>query len=88
MAKNHGARGAKPNTVHTVETYAQAVADELQLEQLNADLLNKATQMGMVPGSGSVTLDMGQGSQSSTASHDATDSGNASSDAPAQGQAQ
>lgn len=63
-------------------------ADELQLEQLNADLPNKATQMGMVPGSGSVTLDMGQGSQSSTASHDATDSGNASSDAPAQGQAQ
>lgn len=67
-------------------------ADELQLEQLNADLPNKATQMGMVPGSGSVTLDMGQGSQSSTSSHDATDSGSASADASAsasaQGQAQ
>lgn len=49
-------------------------ADELQLEQLNADLPNKATQLGMVPGSGSVTLDMGQGSADSQASHDATDS--------------
>lgn len=53
-------------------------ADELQLEQLNADLPNKATQMGMVPGSGSVTLDMGQGVQTSTP-HDATDAGSAAS---------
>lgn len=38
MAKNQGARGAKPNTVHTVETYAQTVADELQLELVEVTL--------------------------------------------------
>ena len=38
MAKNQGARGARPNTVHMAQTYAQAVADELGLELVEVTL--------------------------------------------------
>ena len=38
MAKNQGARGARPNTVHMAETCAQAVADELGLELVEVTL--------------------------------------------------
>lgn len=38
MAKNQGARGARPNTVHMVEGYAQAVADEQGLELVEVTL--------------------------------------------------
>ena len=38
MAKNNGARGAKPNTVHMVQIHAQAVADELGLELVEVTL--------------------------------------------------
>ena len=38
MAKNQGARGAKMNSVQTVEQFAQAVADELKLELVEVTL--------------------------------------------------
>ena len=38
MAKNNGARGAKPNTVHMVQIHAQSVADELGLELVEVTL--------------------------------------------------
>ncbi|MBR3873978.1 MAG: ribosome maturation factor RimP [Clostridia bacterium] len=38
MAKNHGAQGAKMNSIHLVEQCAQAVAQEMSLEFVEATL--------------------------------------------------
>ena len=60
MAKNHGAHGARMNSVQMVETLAQKVADELGLELVEVTLQKESRGKCLclyVDKDGGITLD-------------------------------